>query len=247
MYEIGEAALDVNRKMSDNDSRAVVFAAAGLLSAVILLAGGAAHRALRAELDAGERPANITPGTLARLPLRIGGWMGNDVPLDERTIKKTDTDDHVSRRYRRGVDSVDLFLGYGVRARDLEPHRPEVCYPAAGWNLKKQSAAEVSLPDGSRLPCTVYRFGRGGFDALDIVVLSYFVVDDEYCPDVGVLRSNAWKGSRGTRYIARVLLSAPVAVMRGDDTAVAALNAFAADSAAGIRELVVQAGKGEGR
>lgn len=237
--------MSVNRATSDNHGRAAAFALAGLLSAIILVAGGAAHRALHGELEAGQPTARITPGTLARLPLRLGEWMGNDVPLDERTIRKTDTDDHVSRRYRRGLESVELFIGYGVRARDLEPHRPEVCYPAGGWNLKSSAPRELALPDGSKLPCTVYRFARGGLDAREIDVLSYFLVDDEYCADVSLLRSKAWKGSRGVRYIARVLLSASASTLRGEDVGLAALSSFAAESATAIRELVVEAGRRE--
>ena len=87
--------------------------------------------------------------SVAAGPLQIGPWNGSDTALDERLVKATDTDDHVSRSYVRsdGRGDVSLFIAYGVRFRDLMPHRPEVCYTGAGWTLEATSERTLTIED----------------------------------------------------------------------------------------------------
>jgi len=170
----------------------------------LLTVSGVAYRCAARRLD---RPPAATPLTneqLAALPMRIGAWEGVDVPMDEAIVEATDTDAHVHRTYSLGGHTVGLYVAYGLRARDLAPHRPDVCYPGSGWTLRR--ATEVVLPsaDGSDLPCTVYRFSRGGVGGDCVVVLNYYIVDGQPCPDVGAIRRVAWRGQAAVSYLAQV-------------------------------------------
>src|ERR1051325_10495344 len=111
-----------------------LFRRAAALAILLHICAGLAFFVLQRRLEAHAAPP-MPPGTLARLPMNIGTWIGQDAPLSEDIIKATDTDDHVSRTYRRSSDNaaVGCWIGYGTRARDLMPHRPEVCYVGQGW------------------------------------------------------------------------------------------------------------------
>ena len=208
-----------------------------------LVAGGAGYRVLAGYLEGQATAKPLPKGTLARLPMRIGEWMGKDSPLGEAVVKATGTDDHVNRSYFRGPtgDRVSLFLAYGVRARDLMPHRPEVCYPGVGWALQANREAALDLPDGSKVQCRVLDFSRGGLSTGYISVLNYYIVDNEFCPDVSLLRSRAWKGTGAIRYMAQVQITSAAAEGFPREAAARAVRSFAVDSAPAVRALLAKA------
>ncbi len=184
-------------------SRAALLAAIGVLGLC-----GLGFRALSAELSRPAHAVLLGNEDLARLPMQLGDWQGRAMALDEALIQATDTDAHISRVYTNGTQSVVLFVAYGVRARDLMPHRPEVCYPGAGWTYRTGQSEQLALPDGTTLPCTIYRFDRGGLGQQSTAVLNYYIVDGQVSPDESLLRSRAWRGSGGIRYMTQVQISA---------------------------------------
>lgn len=208
---------------------------------LLLLAGGASYRVLALHVGRPTRQAKISRGYLNKhLPLEIGSWMGRDLPLEEAVVRATSADDLVSRTYvwRSGIKAVGVFIAYGVRARDLVPHSPEVCYPGNGWSQESTRQAQLVLPDGRELQYRIYHFGRGGLDVRRTAVLNYYIVDDEYSPDKSLVRSKARLGSSGVRYVAQVQISCPASVA-GDTASEEAVINFAAESAVLIRNLFV--------
>ncbi|UCF34648.1 MAG: EpsI family protein, partial [Phycisphaerales bacterium] len=130
--------------------------------------------------------------------------------LEDALIQATDTDDHVNRKYVQGGGGrqVSLWLAYGIQLRDLQPHRPEVCYPGAGWTLDDINEVSLQLDAGGVLPCRILSFHRGGLQSDVVVVLNYYIVDGTYCPDVSLLRSRQWRpGKGGARYAAQVQIA----------------------------------------
>ena len=215
--------------MKTTSAKPVIVAAAVAIG--LMAAGGVAYRVLVTHLA---RPTDSVPLSmedLAELPMQLESWRGRDVPLAEAVIRATGTDAHVSRKYKWGSKSVGLFLAYGVRTRDLLPHRPTVCYPGIGYTLKENDDVILSLPNGDTLPCRVFQFDHGGLGQQSMTVLNYYIVDDQYSPDVELLR---WK--RRIRYVAQVQI-----YCGGDDPAPGALaqsvREFASDSALAIRAL----------
>ena len=213
----------------------VAAAAAGFL----MLISSAAYRVLAARLAA---PVNTTPipaAALERFPTQIGGWTGREVPMDEAIVRSTDTDAHINRRYsrRNGLESVSFYIACGVRSRDLMTHRPEVCYTGAGWTLIDKRSKKLPLSNGMELPCSIFQFSRGTLNTNKTVVLDYYIVDGQYCRDVSLLRSKAWRGSGTVDYVAQVQIVTFITAVLTTDSAERIVSDFAVESALPIAWL----------
>ncbi len=224
-------------KNGNPNSKSVIIAvvAAGFL----MLISSAAYRVLAARLEAPVNTASLPPAALERLPLQIESWTGKDVPLDEAIVRATDTDAHINRSYSRNNASqyISLYIASGVKARDLMPHRPEVCYTGAGWTLVDKRSMELPLSDGMKLPCMVFQFSRGTLNTNKTVLLNYYIVDGQYCRDVSLLRSKAWRGSGTVRYVAQIQIAASATSNLTAASAERIVCAFAAESASLIFTL----------
>lgn len=221
------------------DQRIVRWAAA-LVATGLFVATGLGYRLVSPALSAVRGEMTAPVGLLEQLPLEIGEWTGRDVPLEERVVRATDTDDHLNRVYRRSgvVESVSLYVAFGIRLRDLAPHRPEVCYPSSGWTLEKKRTVTISGDDGIEREAQLFRFRRGIFEAERIEVLSYYVVGGVHCRDVSLLRSTWWRGGSRPGYSAQVQI---VASAGNDERESAELTAFAAAVAGPIARILEQA------
>ena len=223
---------------SDNLNRRPLIIAT-IAASSIMLSFGIGYRVLAARLAAPVDTIPLSPEALARLPLQIGDWTGREVPLDEAIVQATDTDAHINRSYSRqnAPESVLLYIAYGVRVRDLMPHRPEVCYTGAGWTLIDRRSTELALTDEMKLPCNVLQFSRGSLNKQRVVVLDYYIVDGQYCDDVSDFRFKAWGGSGTVGHVAQVQIVASVAPNLPADSAGRSVSAFAAESASSISSL----------
>jgi len=226
--------------MTKNDKpnqRPVIIAA--VVAGFLMFVSTVAYRVLAAHLEAPVNSTPISPDALERLPLQIGDWMGQEVPLDEAVVLATDTDAHINRRYSRhnGSESILLYVACGVKVRDLMPHRPEVCYTGAGWTLIDKRSMELPLSDGMKLPCNVLQFSRGTLNTKKVVVLDYYIVDGQYCRDVSLLRSKAWRGSGTVRYVAQIQIAASTTSNLAADSAARIISDFAVESASSISRL----------
>jgi hypothetical protein len=212
---------------------------AAVVASCLMLGHGLAYRVLAARLAAPATAQPVAPESLARFPLQLGEWTGQEVALDEAIRRGTDTDALVNRQYTRrgGLDSVSFYIACGVKARDLMPHRPEVCYTGAGWTRMDRRSLELPLSNGMTLPCNVMWFSRGVLNTVKIVVLDYYIVDGEYCRDVSLLRSKAWRGSGTVRYVAQVQISTSITGALTSESAVGVISEFAAASASPVAGL----------
>lgn len=200
---------------------------------LVILTFGLLYHILAAELGPPANGTPVDPGVLSQFPKQIGGWVGEDVPLDDIIVRGTGTDAHLNRRYSRspGPESVSLYIGSGTRVRDLLPHRPEVCYIVAGWTRTGHSSLELPLGDGRMLPCTIHEFSRGALDTAKIVTLHYYVVDGQYCPDVSLLLSKAWRNVGTSHYATQVQIVASIPETLRADWAARMISDFAIASA----------------
>jgi len=223
---------------NDNPNRKLVIVAA-VVAGFLMLVSTAAYRFLAARLEAPVNTTPISPAALERLPLQIGDWMGREVPLDEAIVRATDTDAHINRRYSRhnGSESILLYVACGVKARDLMPHRPEVCYTGAGWTLIDKRSMELPLSDGMELPCMALQFSRGTLNTKKTILLNYYIVDGQYCRDVSLLRFKAWRGSGTVRYVAQIQIAASATSNLTADSAARIISDFAVESASSISRL----------
>ncbi len=217
------------------NQRSAVFAAG--VASVLMVAFGLGYRAVAARV---ESPVDATPvaqEALDRLPLQIGAWAGQDTPLDEAVIKATDTDAHINRQYvsSGGLGAVSLWIASGVRARDLMPHRPEVCYTGSGFTLVARQSPDLPLADGGVLPCNAMQFSRGTLAGNRVLVLYYYLVDGQYCRDVAEWRYKVIWTPIG--YIAQVQVITAISDTTPAEVAMRQAAAFATESAPLIAAL----------
>lgn len=215
---------------------------AGLWVAVgVLAVSGFGYRLVAAKLTEAHGAMVLPAGALAKLPLQLGEWQGRDDPLDEEVIRRTDTDDHINRSYARrgGSEAVSLFVGYGARLRDLMPHRPEVCYPGAGWSLDHIEQTTVTTDQGDELPCRILTFYQSGMEAAHVTVLNYYLVDGQYCGDASLLRSKAWRFRVDASYMAQVQVACFASTFQ--QRCKELVRDFAGASAPGLRDCLTSA------
>jgi EpsI family protein len=213
--------------------------AAGAVAGLLVLIFGITYRVLAARLETHVQIPSMPAKDLEKLPLQIGNWAGRDVPLDEAIVRATDTDAHISREYSlpNNLENVWLYIAYGIKVRDLMPHRPEVCYIGAGWTLNGRSSIELAVGDGAKLPCNVFKFAKGTLNTKKVIVLDYYIVDGQFYRDVSQLRMKAFRGFGTIGYVAQVQIVAPIAANQSVDLAEKTIKTFAAASYLSISQL----------
>lgn len=75
---------------------------------------------------------------LEALPMIIGDWQGQDIELDTRTRDILSADRILFRYYTNSKTQrqVCLLIVYRKYGRREFAHRPELCFPAAGWEIR---------------------------------------------------------------------------------------------------------------
>lgn len=107
-------------------------AVAGLLLAMGIVGATAWWLQLRPPLHADYAP-------LSTLPMTLGSWSGETVPLDSGVERMLDADFNLQRAYwSPGRDQlIWLYVGYyGTRRGGRPEHTPSACYPSAGWTIE---------------------------------------------------------------------------------------------------------------
>ncbi len=83
-----------------------------------------------------------------QVPLPLGQWKGEDLPVDELVRKTAGAVNYVSRRYThsRTGKQVVVWLIVG-HSRDITRHTPNVCYPSSGFHQTgSQLRQHLELP-----------------------------------------------------------------------------------------------------
>ncbi len=107
------------------------------LLAIALLVGSAVLRhqmeaAVAAKIDS----TRFSPFKLSEVPGTLGPWVGKDEELDPFIARKTGSTDYIMRRYTNSQTGavLELLMLYGPAA-DMGYHKPDACYPGAGYKL----------------------------------------------------------------------------------------------------------------
>lgn len=109
---------------------------------VALLTLAAAYAGNRVALVA---PAAKLSATLNKLPMQLGTWHGVDIKLDATVTKALAADQMLCREYTDSKTGrqLGLLVVYRKYGRRDFVHRPELCYPAAGWEIVGKSYTNV--------------------------------------------------------------------------------------------------------
>jgi EpsI family protein len=106
---------------------------------VLLLGATVAVAKFHAPLDAGlARP-------LESIDSRLDGWVGSeDAPPEARILESLAATAFLSRTYRRGDDSMNVWVAFYANQHAGETmHSPKYCVPGTGWEFVEQHAARV--------------------------------------------------------------------------------------------------------
>jgi EpsI family protein len=109
-------------------------ATAALIVALIASGAVAWWFQLRPDLD-------YDGSSLERLPLELGDWRGESIPLESAVESMLRADLNLQRAYHgTGSEVVWLYIGYYSTASGGRPeHTPDVCYPSAGWQIASEA------------------------------------------------------------------------------------------------------------
>lgn len=100
------------------------------------------------------------------IPRGIPGWVdvgGGDIviPRTEGSLQARLYSDELARSYQRAGASAEtpavmLLIAYGASQSDsLQLHRPEVCYPAAGFTVTAPQPYDLRLSNGAAVPAVM--------------------------------------------------------------------------------------------
>jgi len=153
------------------------------------------------------------PVPLKTIPLTLGAWVGEDHKLSPEVEKIAGNDDYIFRLYRNNLtgESAYLYVAYSGRPRFMVGHRPDICYPSAGWILNGIAPGRVKLQDGTVLPTNVHRFFKNASNGSDMVVLNYYVLNGKPTRDAGSFSGVSWRlpniSGNPAYYVAQVQIS----------------------------------------
>jgi EpsI family protein len=124
----------------------------------IVLVGGAA---LLHAMSHGEDVVARQP--LRDLPYSIGGWKGQEQPLEERIVKAVGVTDYTNRLYvNQKSEPVELYIGYYASQRTGDTiHSPKNCLPGAGWDPIRSDYTTIQLTNGQRIVVNEYVIAQG--------------------------------------------------------------------------------------
>lgn len=92
------------------------------------------------------RPLNVLfDADLDSVPTTIDEWTGQDMEITTEVASALDADKVLYRNYlhQSGEELMQLLVVYRKYGRRGFAHRPEMCYPAAGWELVSKSYTTV--------------------------------------------------------------------------------------------------------
>jgi hypothetical protein len=120
------------------------------LAAVALLLAIGAHR-----LITGHRPADVAPyhaairDAVAKVPTRIDGWVGQDVPMPVQATAVLRPNAVISRHYLNveNGSSAGMVFVHCSDAHDMAGHFPLRCYPARGWEVASAEPRDWQIGD----------------------------------------------------------------------------------------------------
>lgn len=198
-----------------------------LLACVLLVVSGAGYRVLAGYLGRLDTSTRL-PVPLKNIPAEIGDWRGQDVELSETVLKIAGNDDYLHRFYVNSETSqwANVYVAYSANPRSMLGHRPQVCYPNAGWQHGSTDHIDITSVLGREVPCLLHRFYRAGSDTDGIVVLNYYVVNGKMTDEERTFSGVGWRTPNVSgdiaRYVAQVQISSTL-----ENSAMAAAREFA--------------------
>jgi EpsI family protein len=136
---------------------------AGLAGPLSAIAALSVLAILSTTLPRWEAPARGSlPFPSSQIPKTLDAWTSENLKTDLSFLGIVRFRARVDRRYERGGESVELFVGVGSRTPRYEsPFSPKTAYPGTGW-WAEETRQILLQPGGRPARVNVLRFGTGG-------------------------------------------------------------------------------------
>jgi len=137
-----------------------------------LAAEAAVERASRAE-----RP--LLNGPLASIPLKLGDWVGSDVPIDPEIARESQATEYLNRVYRlrgRSGRSLSLWINFSEYGLNMR-HSPDVCLPSGGWEKVESMTTVVDVPttDGEAQTVSLLGYAKDRAELVQRIGFWYYI------------------------------------------------------------------------
>lgn len=97
------------------------------------------------------RPApDVLNADLKKVPVKIGAWYSEEQPIDSNVQNVLNADSLLSRLYHNDevYTPMGLLIVYRKYGRRDFAHRPEMCYPASGYEILNKGL--ITVPYGGK-------------------------------------------------------------------------------------------------
>ncbi|MGA7411531.1 MAG: exosortase C-terminal domain/associated protein EpsI [Bryobacteraceae bacterium] len=184
------------------------FAVTTILLAGTLLASGLTSRRITQPLAL----------PLEQIDSNILGWSAvGEQELPPGTLKKLDATDYLVRNYRKGDETLELFVAFYAQQRAGESmHSPQHCLPGAGWEIWQQESAEVPVNG------TLIRINQDRIENLGSRKLMFYwyqsenrIVASEYIGKLLLARDTLISGRTAGSIVRIILPDTPGAAQEG--------------------------------
>jgi EpsI family protein len=120
-------------------------------------------------------PEEVMPAhtSLSAFPMQVGGWQGEDIPIQPEVLEILGDGEFLFRFYRAPEKAVvDFFVAYFPTQRTGSTiHSPQNCLPGAGWT--PTSNVRIPLRAEGRAPVMVNRYVVAKGDDRQVVLYWY--------------------------------------------------------------------------
>jgi EpsI family protein len=191
-----------------------------ILAVLLLILTGILYRGVAGRLKAAYQSPTKLPIPLSGFPEKIGMWTGMDMPLRSTTkeyMEQNFADDYFSRRYINSQNNswADVYVVYcSTRPGGILGHRPQVCYPGAGWIWDGTDEKNVVSASGRKISCLIHRFHIPQPQYRETVVLNFYILNGQITTREsdfsGLLGRRPNVGGNLARYVVQVQISSVV-------------------------------------
>jgi len=140
-----------------------------------LLSVGVAAQAALERMSKIDRPLLRRP--LASLPKSLGGWTGDDLPVDPKIADESQATEYLSRSYTHpgfpGI-ALSLWVNYSTFGTNMR-HSPEICLPMHGGSKIESQTKVIPIPGPDGRDVSVIRLAYAQGDLIQGVGFWYYI------------------------------------------------------------------------
>lgn len=187
-----------------------------MLVILLLAVSGVVYRCVATRLDRISDTPITLDQPLSSFPLEVGSWQGKEVEISESVLKVASNDDYLSRLYVNETTNqwASVYVAYTARPRTMLGHRPQVCYPSAGWIPEGSQKSQFTTASGREVDCLIHRFRKPAPSSSEVVIINFYILNGSVTNDedefAGIKFRTPNINGNAARYVAQVQVSSAV-------------------------------------